>query len=104
MKKVLHPGDLWKAAHMPKEKKHKAKLGTGARFAALKAKLTGKKGVTNPGGLAAHIGRKKYGPKKFAKLSAKGKIKSKKKPMEEEEKGETKDNELKEKKRKHCSK
>jgi hypothetical protein len=49
------------------------KLGGGGRFAALKAKLAGRKGVTNPGALAAAIGRKKYGAKKFAKLAAKGK-------------------------------
>ena len=49
----------------------KAKLGSGARFKALKKKLT-KRGVRNPGGLAAAIGRKKFGVKKFAKLSAAG--------------------------------
>lgn len=50
----------------------KPKLGTGRRFAQLKSKL-GKKGAKNPGALAAWIGRKKYGNKKFAKLSAGGK-------------------------------
>ena len=49
-----------------------APLGSGARFAALENKLGKRKGVTNPGALAAYIGRKKYGPKKFASLSAKG--------------------------------
>ncbi len=48
------------------------KLGGGGRFAALKSKL-GKQGASNPGALAAYIGRKKYGTKKFASLSAKGK-------------------------------
>lgn len=48
------------------------KLGTGTRFAKLKGALA-KKGAKNPGGLAAFIGRKKYGSKKFAKLSAGGK-------------------------------
>lgn len=52
----------------------KAKLGSGARFKSLKNKLA-KKGATNPGGLAAYIGRKKYGAKRFAKLSTKGKKK-----------------------------
>ena len=47
------------------------KLGTGARFKALKSKL-GKKGAKNPGALAAWIGRKKYGSKKMAALSASG--------------------------------
>ena len=49
-----------------------AKLGTGARFKSLTGKLK-KKGAKNPKALAAWIGRKKYGSKKFAKLSAKGK-------------------------------
>lgn len=47
-------------------------LGSGARFKALTKKLAGRKGVTNPGALAAYIGRKKFGAKKFAQLSAKG--------------------------------
>lgn len=49
----------------------KAKLGQGGRFAALKNKLA-KKGVSNPAGLAAFIGRKKYGNKKFNSLAKKG--------------------------------
>jgi len=50
----------------------KAQLGSGARFAALKNKFAHRKGVTSPGGLAAFIGRKKYGKKRFQKLAAKG--------------------------------
>jgi len=46
------------------------KLGSGGRFKALKAKLAAK-GATNPGALAAYIGRRKYGKAKFAKLAAK---------------------------------
>ncbi len=53
----------------------KPKLGTGARFKALTKKLSGRKGVTNPAGLAAFIGRKKFGTKKFTQLSAKGRKK-----------------------------
>ncbi len=49
----------------------KARLGSGARFAALENKLSAK-GVRNPGALAAFIGRKKLGKKKFNKLSAIG--------------------------------
>lgn len=49
----------------------KPKLGSGKRFQQLKGKLA-KKGATNPGALAVYIGRKKYGAKKFAKLSARG--------------------------------
>ncbi len=41
-------------------------------FNKLKAKLA-KKGIGNPAGLAAVIGRKKYGAKKFNKFAAKGK-------------------------------
>ena len=51
----------------------KAKLGSGARFKALKKKLSKQKGVTSPGALAASIGRKKYGSKKMSKMAAKGK-------------------------------
>ena len=49
----------------------KPKLGSGKRFASLKSKLA-RKGIRNPGALAASIGRKKFGAKKFAKLSARG--------------------------------
>lgn len=52
----------------------KPKLGSGARFKALQKKL-GKKGVKNTGALAAWIGRKKFGKKKFQGLSARGKAK-----------------------------
>ena len=51
----------------------KPKLGSGTRFAALEKKLAGKPGVTDPGALAASIGRKKYGAEKFQSLAAKGK-------------------------------
>lgn len=53
-------------------KAKKPKLGTGKRFAQLSSKLN-KQGASNPGALAAFIGRKKFGAKKFGKLSAKGK-------------------------------
>lgn len=49
-----------------------APLGEGGRFAALKQDLA-KGGARSPGGLAAWIGRRKYGKKKFQKLAAKGK-------------------------------
>ena len=48
-------------------------LGGGGRFAALEGKLAKRPGVTNPGALAAYIGRKKYGKSKFQKLAAGGK-------------------------------
>lgn len=50
----------------------KAPLGTGQRFAELKAKLSKRPGVTSPGGLSAYIGRKKYSKAGFQKLSAAG--------------------------------
>lgn len=61
---------------MAKKYKPKGKLGTGTRFKQLKATLA-KRGVKNPSALAAHIGRKKYGAKKMAKLAAAGRKKKK---------------------------
>jgi hypothetical protein len=48
------------------------KPGGGGRFKALEGKLEHRKGVTNPGALAAYIGRRKYGAAKMAKFSAEG--------------------------------
>lgn len=45
------------------------KLGTGTRFRKLKDTLAAR-GATDPEGLAAYIGRQKYGPKGMGKLSA----------------------------------
>lgn len=53
-------------------KKKSMKPGGGGRFAALKAKLGKRKGVTSPGALAAYIGREKYGKAKFQGMAAKG--------------------------------
>lgn len=50
----------------------KPKLGSGERFSRLKGSLA-RKGAKNPGGLAAAIGRKKYGKAKFQRLARKGK-------------------------------
>lgn len=44
------------------------KLGTGERFTQLESQLAAK-GARTPEALAAYIGRKKYGAKKFANLS-----------------------------------
>lgn len=49
-----------------------APLGQGGRFAALEQKFERDPGIANPGALAASIGRKKYGAKKFAGLAGKG--------------------------------
>lgn len=53
----------------------KAPLGQGGRFAALKNKIAKEPGVTNPGAVAAAIGRKKYGAEKMASMAAKGRKK-----------------------------
>jgi hypothetical protein len=50
----------------------KAPLGQGGRFAALKETLSHEKGVTNPGALAASIGRRKYGARRFQALAKAG--------------------------------
>ena len=56
---------------MAKRHKKSMKPGGGGRFEKLESKLE-KKGAKDPKGLAAYIGREKYGKKKFAKMSAKG--------------------------------
>jgi hypothetical protein len=48
------------------------KLGSGARFAALERSVSHEKGVDNPAAVAAAIGRKKYGKKKFQHLAEVG--------------------------------
>jgi len=52
--------------------KNKAKLGSGARFKKLSHEAA-EGGAKDPDAVAAAIGRKKYGKKKFAKLGAAGK-------------------------------
>lgn len=56
-----------------KKKKKKAKLGSGKRFKDV-SKAIQKSGKSKEAAdaIAASIGRKKYGKKKFAALSAKG--------------------------------
>ena len=49
----------------------KAKLGSGARFKAVE-RSAAKSGAENPAAVAAAVGRAKYGEKKMAQLSAKG--------------------------------
>jgi len=60
---IMKPG--LKRGGKLKKKKRKPPLGTGERFKSLTSKLKGSK---DPKALAAWIGRKKYGPKKFASL------------------------------------
>lgn len=52
----------------------KAKLGEGTRFRKLAADVAAH-GAKNPKALAAWIGRKKYGKKRFQKLAASGRRK-----------------------------
>lgn len=52
--------------------------GSGERFKRLSSKLAKRPGVSNPGALAASIGRKKFGAKRFASLSAKGRARASK--------------------------
>lgn len=47
-------------------------LGEGGRFKKLSASIAAKGKVRDPNAVAAAIGRKKYGAKRFAKLSAAG--------------------------------
>jgi hypothetical protein len=49
----------------------KAKLGSGGQFRKLTKKLAGR-GARNPKALAAYIGRKKLGKKRFQRLASKG--------------------------------
>lgn len=58
-------------------KKKSMKLGGGGRFAKLEKSLKGK--VSDPAAVAASIGRKKYGTKKFQQMAAKGRKRSSKK-------------------------
>lgn len=57
--------------------KSKAPLGSGERFKKLEKELA-KKGVKDPGALAAAIGRNKYGNERMEKLAQKGMADSKK--------------------------
>lgn len=50
----------------------KPKLGSGERFKKLEGNLSHEKGVSNPGALAAYIGRRKYGAAKMGKMAAAG--------------------------------
>jgi hypothetical protein len=54
------------ARHVPVDPK--IKLGSGGRFKKLKSRLAAR-GARNPGALAAFIGRRAYGAKKFGQLS-----------------------------------
>jgi len=51
-------------------------IGSGRRFRDLSAKLAAK-GARSPDGLAAYLGRKKYGEQRFAALAADGRARAK---------------------------
>jgi hypothetical protein len=51
------------------EKARKSKPGAGKRFEALSGVLESKGAAEDPGALAAWIGRRKFGPKRFKKLA-----------------------------------
>ena len=51
----------------------KPPLGSGQRFSALTQQLAARPGVRDPKALAAAIGRKKFGKKRFGQLSQGGK-------------------------------
>ena len=53
------------------------KLGGGGRFAKLEKSLKGK--VQDPAAVAAAVGRKKYGKKKFQKMATAGRKRAAKK-------------------------
>ncbi|MGH8744531.1 MAG: hypothetical protein ACREUY_09670 [Burkholderiales bacterium] len=59
----------------------KPKLGSGKRFAQLKAKIAAKGNVRNPAAVAAAIGRKKYGKARFQKLAAAGRVNKGRSPV-----------------------
>lgn len=50
----------------------RAPVGQGGRFAALKAAIAKRGGVRDPGAVAAAIGRKKYGKKRFQRMATAG--------------------------------
>lgn len=54
----------------------KAKLGSGARFKAVEASAA-KSGASDPAAVAAAVGRKKYGKKRFQAMAAAGRKKAK---------------------------
>ena len=55
-----------------------AKVGSGTRFRRLVKKISKRKGVRDAKAIAASIGRKKYGKKKFQKMAAAGRRRKKK--------------------------
>ena len=69
--------DFTRKPESMKASKKKPPLGSGKRFATLKSKLA-QHGASNPGGLAAFLGRKSLGKAKFQSLAKKGKARASK--------------------------
>jgi hypothetical protein len=57
-------------------RKKSMKPGGGGRFAKLKQKLAARGDVRDPGAVAAAIGRKKFGKRRFQQLSAAGRARA----------------------------
>lgn len=55
---------------VPKGKK--PPIGEGGRFKALKGAIAARGKAREPGAVAATIGRRKFGPKRFARMAAAG--------------------------------
>jgi hypothetical protein len=55
-----------------RKKNRKPSVGSGERFAALERKLAARPDIQSPRALAAAIGRRKYGKRKFQQLAARG--------------------------------
>ena len=66
-----------RAARKGYQRAKKKPLGEGSRFRAI-AKSAKLGGAKEPEAVAAVIGRKKYGPKKMARLAAQGRKKARK--------------------------
>jgi hypothetical protein len=78
-KKMARTKKLAKSTKLGREYKRKTKgtkAGSGKRFKAMTETLE-KKGAKSPKALAAWIGRRKYGAKKMAKMSAAGRKRGK---------------------------
>ena len=53
-------------------KRRSMKVGGGGRFKKLRASIAKRGGVSDPGAVAAAIGRRKYGKKRFQAMAARG--------------------------------
>jgi hypothetical protein len=53
------------------------RVGGGGRFSKLKSEIAERGNVSDPGAVAAAIGRRKYGSARFAKMGAAGRRRAK---------------------------